>query len=407
MTRRYLVKKSKAVRQDSHSNDVHGPDLQPPSLAAVESAEENLIDFDDDSIGPTLPEEGGLPSSLLIPRSSKDMDANSEISILVMGSTGAGKSSFIAKVTGAPVVIGDTIEPCTVRCEGFEFIYDAATKITLIDTPGFNDFTRSDMDILDSIVKYVQTKAHGRIAGIIYLHRITDKRITGSSRMNLRMLKALCGEHFFQNVILTTTMWGTVTAKVIPDLETREAELNGTPAFWEDMIEKGAQYARYDNSESRGRAVIDMCLARRSSPTLNILLEMQQGRRLEDTSAGLILTEELRKREERKREEIRQEQEGEREALQRQKEEMEERLRTVEGKSDKKRLSRRHYRRKEERWLDDGRQGRQGRRDGFGSDEVVAREEESRRSGMDPLKNVLGCLLGGVRWQAGYKAQRT
>jgi predicted GTPase len=46
------------------------------------------------------------------PLSSKDRDANSEISILVMGSTGAGKSSFIAKVTGAPVIIGDTIEPC-------------------------------------------------------------------------------------------------------------------------------------------------------------------------------------------------------------------------------------------------------------------------------------------------------
>jgi hypothetical protein len=290
-----------------------------------------------------------------------------------------------------------------VKCEGFEFNYDHATKITLIDTPGFNDFTRPDMDILDSIVKYVQTKAHSQIAGIIYLHRITDKRITGSSRMNLRMLKALCGKHFFQNVVLTTTMWGTVTAKVIPDLETREAELNGTSAFWADMIEKGAQYARYDNSEARGRAILDMCLARRSAPILNILLEMQQGRRLEDTSAGLILTEELRKREERKREEIRQEQEDEREALQRQKVEMEERLRAVEGKPDKKRLSRRHYRRKEERWLEDGQQGQRNR---FGSDELVAGEEQSRRNGMGPVENVLGCLLGGVRWPTGHKAQR-
>jgi hypothetical protein len=69
MTRKYLVKKSQAVRQHSHSNDVRGPDLQPPSLAAAESADENLINFDDDSIRPTLPKESGLPSSSLIPRS--------------------------------------------------------------------------------------------------------------------------------------------------------------------------------------------------------------------------------------------------------------------------------------------------------------------------------------------------
>jgi hypothetical protein len=221
--------------------------------------------------------------------------------------------------------------------------------------------------------------------------------------MNLKMLKALCGEHFFQNVVLTTTMWGTVPAKVIPDLEAREAELNGTPAFWADMMEKGAQYARYDNSEPKGRAIVEMCLAHRSAPALNILLEMQKGVRLEDTSAGLVLTEKLREREERRREEIRQEQEEEREFLQRQEVEMERRLKAVEGKSDKKRLSRRHCRHRKERWHVDSHQGRQER---IGSDGLPTEEEQSRRNGMDPVKNLVGHLLGGVRWPTRNRPQR-
>lgn len=73
------------------------------------------------------------------------------------------------------------------------------------------------------------------------------------------------------------------------------------------------------------------------------------------------------------------------------------------GRADKKRRSRRRHHGEEERWLDDGQQGRRHR---VGSDEMVGEEEQSRRNGIDPVKNLFGCLLRGVRWLTIHKQQR-
>lgn len=55
--------------------------------------------------------------------------------------------------------------------------------VMFIDTPGFDDTDRSDVDILGLITAYLQTRNSGeiRLSGIIYLHNITDTRMQGSS----------------------------------------------------------------------------------------------------------------------------------------------------------------------------------------------------------------------------------
>ena len=193
--------------------------------------------------------------------------------------------------------------------------------LTLIDTPGFDDIQRPDMEVLEAIVRYIQREQSPRVIGIIYMYKIIEKRITGAAARNLRMLQALCGEHFYQNVVLTTTMWGTVPSAVFPELETREAQLNGGKAFWADMIEKGSEYARYDDTVASGRAILEACLSKRNPPPLNIVLELKRHKiSLEDTSAGRIITAELRKREEKKRQELLEEEREEAMLLQARKE---------------------------------------------------------------------------------------
>ena len=180
---------------------------------------------------------------------------------------------------------------------------------------------RPDMEVLDAVVRYIQREQSARIVGIIYMYKIIEKRITGAAARNLRMLQALCGEHFYQNVVLTTTMWDTVPAAVFPELETREAQLNGGGAFWADMIEKGSEYARYDDSVASGRAILETCLSKRNPPPLNIVLELKRGQMsLEDTSAGRIITAGLRRREEKKRQELLEEEREEAMLLQTRKE---------------------------------------------------------------------------------------
>lgn len=191
------------------------------------------------------------------------------------------------------------------------------------------------MEVLSTIVTYVNSSPRLRIVGIIYMHRIIDKRVTATSRMNLRMLQALCGEHFYQNVVLTTTMWDTAPVGLLADLERREAELNASSAYWAGMLEKGSGYARYLGTAVSGKGVVDACISKYDPPALNIALEMRNGISLEDTAAGRILTAELRKREEKKRRELieeAEEEEMEKDALLAQKMETEAQLRDMEGR---------------------------------------------------------------------------
>lgn len=90
----------------------------------------------------------------------------------------------------------------------YSYFHNGKT-VCLIDTPGFDDTNRSDTDILKDIAFYLSSiySKKVKLAGIIYLHRITDVRMTGSSYKNLRMLEKLCGDGAMSKVVLVTTMW--------------------------------------------------------------------------------------------------------------------------------------------------------------------------------------------------------
>jgi len=69
-------------------------------------------------------------------------------------------------------------------------------RLVLVDTPGFDDTNKSDLEILQMISNWLQNVYEKRIklAGIIYLHRITDNRMAGTPHRNLRMFGQLCGD---------------------------------------------------------------------------------------------------------------------------------------------------------------------------------------------------------------------
>ena len=170
------------------------------------------------------------------------------------------------------------------------------------------------MEILDTIVKLLQSDPRLRVVAVIYLHRITDNRITRPSRMNLRMLEAMCGEHFYQNVVLATTMWENTPENLLGKMKQREDELNHSRAFWADMIQKGSTYKRHLGTVETGKEIMGLCLAKHNPPRMQVLLEMGQGISLENTAAGTILTAELREQEAKKRRELEEERENVREA---------------------------------------------------------------------------------------------
>ena len=77
------------------------------------------------------------------------------------------------------------------------------------DTPGFDDTTMSDTDVLKNIVLWLglMREQSIKLSGIIYLHRITDNRVGGLAWRNLRMLHSLVGADKMANVLLVSTRW--------------------------------------------------------------------------------------------------------------------------------------------------------------------------------------------------------
>ncbi|KAI2465917.1 hypothetical protein F4781DRAFT_434923 [Annulohypoxylon bovei var. microspora] len=114
--------------------------------------------------------------------------------ILVLGMTGSGKSTFVARCTGKQVHTGHDIFSCTDSISIFDYIDDEGRRVYLIDTPGFDDTSRSDADTLQVLGTYLSASytAGIRIDGVVFLQRITDVRMGGSSVRNLSMVKAMC-----------------------------------------------------------------------------------------------------------------------------------------------------------------------------------------------------------------------
>jgi hypothetical protein len=142
----------------------------------------------------------------------------------------------------------------------------------LVDTPGFDDTHRKDADVLKQLAQWFDEtyKSGTKLSGIIYLHRITDDRMRGSSLRSMRMFRQLCGESFYKNLLLGTTCWSLIPEEVGAS---REKELMTDENFWKGLIGKGAQFVRMpDDGWEAKELVYD--LARLEPVSLQIQQEM-------------------------------------------------------------------------------------------------------------------------------------
>jgi hypothetical protein len=175
--------------------------------------------------------------------------------------------------------------------------YEVTSDFTvyLIDTPGFDDTGRSDTEVLSEIAAWLTDsyKHKIRLHGIIYLHRISDVRMQGSAKKNLVTFKELCGEDALKKVVLASTMWDIVPADKATK---REQELKDTPEFWGWMLSKGSSIHRYNNTAESAREII-LSLAGHNAPIATDLQKqmVDEGKSLDETSAGQGLKSELLK----------------------------------------------------------------------------------------------------------------
>ncbi|KAG7090237.1 hypothetical protein E1B28_011837 [Marasmius oreades] len=212
-----------------------------------------------------------------------------------MGVTGSGKSTFINKASGydGMLRVGNGLESCTSAIQlspGFEL---GGRQVTLVDTPGFDDTTKGDASALNTIAMFLGElyRQKQKLAGLVYLHRISDVRMGASSTRSFRIFEKLCGEAAFGNVMIVTTNWGQVPLEVG---EAREAELRRNEAFFKPMLDNGAQLVRYDLTPETARAILLPLVWRAEPRPLRIQIELAVERKgIEETAAGAEIGREL------------------------------------------------------------------------------------------------------------------
>ena len=126
--------------------------------------------------------------------------------------------------------------------------------------------------------------------GVIYLHRISDPRIGGNTKRNLRMFRELCGESALKNVFIALTNCGRVTKE---EGDRREREYRESPNSFKPLLDAGAQLVRHDTGATSAMSIVD-ALIRKNPTKLQIQIELDEGRTLEETGAGSVLKEEIK-----------------------------------------------------------------------------------------------------------------
>lgn len=123
--------------------------------------------------------------------------------------------------------------------------------------------------------------------GVIFLHRITDMRLTSSAIKNITVLQKICGKDNYEKVFLATTMWDLVSCpeEARNSANTRQKELE---EYWKELFGEKSMVQPYEpNTQGSAWDVVKRML---NEPpcTLQIQTELLN-RGLEWTEAGKYL----------------------------------------------------------------------------------------------------------------------
>ncbi|KAH8750694.1 P-loop containing nucleoside triphosphate hydrolase protein [Hyaloscypha sp. PMI_1271] len=214
--------------------------------------------------------------------------------IAVMGVTGSGKSTFIKNVTGIEdIKVGHGLCSETDKVQSYKTIINNKA-VVLVDTPGFDDTFEDDEVVVERIADWLSDtyKSNRLLNGILYLHRIDAPRLGGSSSRSLRMLKEICGQDAYKNIVLATTFWDQVGEA---DGKAREKELLEEDSFWKKLIAEGARTIRMSRNKEAGKRLLED-MGTKATAILKIQKEMvEDGKSFEETTAATEIDREMTK----------------------------------------------------------------------------------------------------------------
>ncbi|KAF3927912.1 hypothetical protein ABW20_dc0106848 [Dactylellina cionopaga] len=100
-------------------------------------------------------------------------------------------------------------------------------------------------------------KANIKVAGIIYLHDITEIRMGGTAKKLLGLLKNICGEEAYSYIVLGTSKWGKLTDEEYMLADERERYLKTREEYWGPMCRRGAKVMRWHGDKNTARSLVE------------------------------------------------------------------------------------------------------------------------------------------------------
>ncbi|KAF9031779.1 hypothetical protein BJ165DRAFT_1616491 [Panaeolus papilionaceus] len=180
--------------------------------------------------------------------------------ILLMGSTGAGKCTFIEALgfAGTDKISSNALEGFTravVNYRTNHITNNDGFPIYVVDTPGLADSKISEIAIVSMLQKWIKENRTA-VNHLLYFIPVTHLRLFGSQRLVLKIFKDLTGVNTANSITIVTTMWDCVFGEV----STQRAEqgfLMLQNDAWKDYLTHGAELTKFHNTEDSALDIID------------------------------------------------------------------------------------------------------------------------------------------------------